>query len=1005
MSTTESAADVSGAIAFVNSYWQNQSGGKISFVQHGAITPFQRHSSYNCTGVTGFSSFMNSEAKRAGYKFYANTHLMVVFPPDTNCGGMAGLGSVGWSINEGGISWSLGSGNNNGKSTIAHELGHNLSFGHSNFLSCPSANPTFTNQRSYPSSCSMGHYGDVIDVMGMGEWNKLPGALSGAHSVRGGLWTAGTEYDVAPAGTSTHTLTSISSYAGKRGIVVGDSYGNDFFVEFRDYTGDDAGYGALNLDWGFKASTPGVRILRLENQMGYKAFAGDDSHLIGRTVSSVVRGDYKAGESFSNGGVTITVQSIAGGQAVVEVTRPSLSVTSGTVGMFVAVQQRPGALRIGDTVQAILGTGWRADSYSFQWYRGTCGRALSAISGATSQSYTFVGADYKKCIRVKVTGKTPGQSSKSKTTASYRGATGKGFLDSAGTASVQYLDRTSLRAVPSGWTTPGLTYKYQWYRDGKAIKNATKSTYKPVSADRGKQLRVRISVNTSMYTVVSGGNAVANSTPTVYSVTASGPAVISGTVRVGETLSVNELDYSYLGDTITPTSLTRQWYRDGKAIKNATGTTYTLTASDHGKRITVKVTARYHGLLAAVNTSAKTAKVASGVLAGTRDVPVVTKADPPSRTLTASLPAGSITTSGVKVAWQWYSNGVAIKNATKSTFTPATSHYGKTITVRATVTKSKYTTVRLNSAEDVTRDSIIQTWNRYFHGTLQVGATIYIRDRSYLANGVPSVNSVSTTEKFQWYRDGKAISGATSSSYTLVAADVGKKLTAKITFSRPGFLGSSRTSLATPKVGTSAFPGVTLQVQSDNLLPLTAPLSGSKVTVVAPAAGTGVGQDGVNDPAAKRTYQWYRNGKAIKGATKSTYTPVSADRGKDLHVRISITKTGYSEVVRTSVKRNFSVSNTSKPTITGTAKVGQTLTATVTTGQVQNVSSGAWSTAGVTVSYQWLRDGKTISGATTPTYTLKSLDKGKRISVRVVHKHSGGYLSATVTSSQTKKVS
>jgi len=60
------------------------------------------------------------------------------------------------------------------------------------------------------------------------------------------------------------------------------------------------------------------------------------------------------------------------------------------------------------------------------------------------------------------------------------------------------------------------------------------------------------------------------------------------------------------------------------------------------------------------------------------------------------------------------------------------------------------------------------------------------------------------------------------------------------------------------------------------------------------------------------------------------------------------------------------------PTITGTPAPGSTLTV-----QLAGVPSAA------TISYQWLRSGVAISGATAPTYILTSTDVGKPISARV----------------------
>ncbi|MDF1488876.1 hypothetical protein [Tessaracoccus caeni] len=81
------------------------------------------------------------------------------------------------------------------------------------------------------------------------------------------------------------------------------------------------------------------------------------------------------------------------------------------------------------------------------------------------------------------------------------------------------------------------------------------------------------------------------------------------------------------------------------------------------------------------------------------------------------------------------------------------------------------------------------------------------------------------------------------------------------------------------------------------------------------------------------------------------------------------------------------------PKISGTAKVGKTLTA----------KPGTWKPSGVKLGYQWYRDGKKISGATKSTYKVSKSDKGKRITVKVTGSKSG-YISVTKTSGKTSKV-
>lgn len=79
-----------------------------------------------------------------------------------------------------------------------------------------------------------------------------------------------------------------------------------------------------------------------------------------------------------------------------------------------------------------------------------------------------------------------------------------------------------------------------------------------------------------------------------------------------------------------------------------------------------------------------------------------------------------------------------------------------------------------------------------------------------------------------------------------------------------------------------------------------------------------------------------------------------------------------------------SPTNTALPAITGTARVGQTLTAT----------NGTWSGA-PTYARQWRAAGVAISGATSTTYNPAVGDIGKTITVVVTATNDKGSVSAT----------
>ena len=150
-------------------------------------------------------------------------------------------------------------------------------------------------------------------------------------------------------------------------------------------------------------------------------------------------------------------------------------------------------------------------------------------------------------------------------------------------------------------------------------------------------------------------------------------------------------------------------------------------------------------------------------------------------------------------------------------------------------------------------------------------------------------------------------------------------------------------------------------------------------------------------PNSSFTYQWFRRDLAIPRATASHYTVQLADVGMQLSVRVTElvpAGTPASGSASTSaVQSGFSFTSASLPTITGSAVLGQTLSA----------SLGEWTPAPTTVAYQWLLNGAVIRGATGSTYTLTSAAVGRQVSVRVTGSKVS-FLSATRESTRTSTV-
>jgi hypothetical protein len=127
------------------------------------------------------------------------------------------------------------------------------------------------------------------------------------------------------------------------------------------------------------------------------------------------------------------------------------------------------------------------------------------------------------------------------------------------------------------------------------------------------------------------------------------------------------------------------------------------------------------------------------------------------------------------------------------------------------------------------------------------------------------------------------------------------------------------------------------------------------------------------------SYQWLRDGVAIGGATNSTYTLGDADAGALIEVNVGyIDGQGTAESLASASVGpvvNLNDAPTGVVTIAGIAAEDQTLTAD-TSGIADADGLGAFS-------YQWLRDGVAVAGATGSTYTLGDADVGGLIQLSV----------------------
>lgn len=307
----------------------------------------------------------------------------------------------------------------------------------------------------------------------------------------------------------------------------------------------------------------------------------------------------------------------------------------------------------GSTLNATSGSwsGTAPIGFSYSWQRcDQSGSGCSPIAGANGSTYTLVDADVGSRLRVEVTAtNSDGVASATSAATDVVTAGTKPANTSEPKISGSTVEGATLTGTSGSWTgvTP-ITYAFQWVRcgsDGGAadgsncsvIGGATSTTYVLGGDDVGRRMRFRVIATNSVGSTTAASNATQTVTakaPTGAPVSTGEPR-ISGTARQGQTLTATS--GSWTG--AAPISFTYQWVRCGAdggradgsncpAVGGATRTTYTLTGSDVGARMRVRVTAR-NSAGTRVATSNPTSTVAasepSGIITlpnGERSIPV-----------------------------------------------------------------------------------------------------------------------------------------------------------------------------------------------------------------------------------------------------------------------------------------------------------------------------------------------------------------------------------------------
>ena len=477
--------------------------------------------------------------------------------------------------------------------------------------------------------------------------------------------------------------------------------------------------------------------------------------------------------------------------------------------------------------------------------------------------------------------------------------------------------------------------------------------------------------------------------PAAANTPATGAPTISGTVQVGKTLTV-ETSAIADADGMSKAVFTYQWLADGVDIAGATSDTYTPVADDVGKAVKVRVIFNDDDNNEETLTSAATAAVASET--AVPDAPQSLNVSPDDTgTLDVSWEApasdGGSAITGYKVQWKRVADSW---DTPADVFEATVSRMTHTITGLTDGVEYAVRVIAINDVGDEPpSDEATGTPRETTPPELSTatvdGPTLTLTydealdEASGLAADAFSVTVGGTGRAV----DGVSVSG--SSVILTLGSAITSEDTVTVSYTVPTDADAPRIQ---DEAGNPAASFSDQDVENNTPPPANTPATGAPTisgTVQVGKTLTAETRDIEDDDGldnAVFTYQWLANGADITGATSSTYTLVDDDAGLTIKVKVSFFDDKNNPETRTSdptaaVETRPNSPATGAPTISGTVRVGETLTAET------SAIADADGMSGAVFSYQWLANGADVAGATSDTYTPVADDVDKAIKVKV----------------------
>lgn len=399
---------------------------------------------------------------------------------------------------------------------------------------------------------------------------------------------------------------------------------------------------------------------------------------------------------------------------------------------------------------------------------------------------------------------------------------------------------------------------YQWLSDGEAIIGAIQPSYVLSQMDVGKKISVA-----AFYTDKLGvAESVKSDAIKIENVNDApkGSVLITGTTAKGQTLTATNTltDEDGLGD------VTYQWLQDGKDIKGAINSTYTLSSNDMFKKISVK--ANYTddwGTKESVK-SAESEKVTAAFNHAPTGAVIIEGELLQNETLSVSNNIADVDGIATPISYQWLINNSPVEGATQPTYYLTQSNVNKTVSVVASYTD------KLGNEEKMF-GGVVQNVNDSPTGSVTINGISRVGEILTVQNNIVDIDGMSGDFEYEWRADGEAF--ADGNALTLTPEQIGKTI-----------------SVAAKYVDNGGTLETIVSNDTSKIIPLNTPHTGYVIVMGEAKNGTELSVLSTMadvDGLGEFSYQWFSSDTPMRGETNPTYKLALGDVGERISVRVS----------------------------------------------------------------------------------------------------------------------